>query len=84
MALQFASPKLQDNINIVYSAIEEDARSLKYASDKIALEIIKKNGMALEFVSDILKNDIDTVYIAIAGNPNAIQYASKQLQELLQ
>ena len=68
--LSFASERLQDDYDIVFTAVKVDSLNLEYASDRlrddreIVLRAIKTYGGALDFASDRLQSDCELIKLA--------------------
>jgi hypothetical protein len=86
-ALQYASPKFQNDKEVVLKAVGKSGGSLQYASEElkndkeVVLEAVGQDGWALQYASDTLKNDRDVVLEAVGQDGKLIIYASKKLQE---
>ncbi len=87
MDLELLSPELQDNEEVVLTAINSRGWSLKYASDRlkddkdVVLVAVSKWGYALAFASDRLRDDKDVVMKALEHNGYALAYASPRLRD---
>ena len=85
-ALQFASPSLQDNFQIVMASVKKEWRSLQFASSnmrnnrEIVMEALRGCGSALEFASPELQKDQEVVKEALRGCGSALEFASPELQ----
>jgi hypothetical protein len=89
--LMHAAFDIQDDRNIVLSAIQKNGLALEYASDDLradrdlVLRAISRDGRALQFASPSLQDDKEVVLSAV-GAPDslkqgeALKYASKELQ----
>ena len=77
-----------DNKEVVLTAVKEDGRALKYASERLKddkefiLKAVKQDGRALEFASKNLKNDKEVVLTAVKDHGSALEYASAEIQKL--
>ena len=77
-ALRYASLELQNNIDVVKIAIENNYRALAYASNSIKnnreliLDAVVKNGTILEYASSELQNDKDIVLLAVQQDVAAL------------
>ena len=86
--LQYASPELKADKDVVLTAIKEneDTDALRYASpdlleDKdVVLAAVKQNGNALYYASPELRADKDIVLVAVKQNGYSLQYASLELK----
>ena len=64
-ALQYASPRLQDNAKIVMLALQHDGSALQFASPRLrndyktVLTAVKKDGFALSHASEPLKRNLE-------------------------
>ena len=80
-ALQHASMDLQDDPDVVRSAVTNSASALRYASlslrddETFMLEILAVKGMALEYASKRLQRDYDVVLTAVANDAEALRIA---------
>ena len=72
--LQFASPELRNDREIVLAAVNRDGLALRFASPElqgnreIVLAAVNNEGRALEYVSLELRRDRETVLAAIKQN----------------
>ncbi len=83
-ALEFASPKFQNDRDIVLGAVRGDGRVLRFASDllkndtEIVLAAVQQYGRSLEFASPALRqnspNNFFVLHTAIASDPSAQQF----------
>ena len=84
--LKMASAALQDDPQVVHTAVKFDGDSLQFASTRIrsdkdiAMCAVRQNGMALKHVSNALLDDEELVSAAVAKCGRALQYASERLK----
>ena len=88
-ALQFASPALKDDIEVVEAAVYGDfggRGALKHASSNLqgrrplVLKAVQSEGSALEYASPELRKDRDVVKAAISEDHHAIEHADSIFQ----
>ena len=76
----------RNDSDIVHTAVLQNGRALKYASDKlkgnrvIVHAAVLQNGLALEYASNDLKGDHKIVYAAVSQDGLALKYASGDLK----
>jgi len=84
-SLQYASPELQADKEVVMAAVKNNGFALQYASpelqaDKeVVMAAVTNNGRSL-FYAPELQADKEVVMAAVTNNGNALQYASPELQ----
>ncbi len=84
--LQHLDPKLQDDADIVASALRYDGESLRYASDtlrgdkELVLLAVTQYGLALRHASAALRDDDDLVRQAIVADYRSLLDASERLR----
>ena len=90
LALQFASPRLQNDKQIVLAAVRQNGLALQFASaslqdDKeVVLAAVRQNGFALNSASSKLRQDQEVVLAALQQNNEAYEVASeKALKRIL-
>lgn len=86
-SLEFASPRLQGNFEIVKAAMIQDKNAIEYSdTSSMTIEELKKliaiDGNALKYLNDELKDDEAIALEAIANSDSAsiIKYVSNRLQ----
>ncbi len=88
LALQYASPELQNNQTIVSAALAQNMDAFQFASDTLrasrdlTVKAVQKNGLLLEFTSPELQDAPDVVGEAMKQNVNAFQFASERIRGL--
>lgn len=91
-ALQFASPELKDNKEMVLEAIKQrnwaywvmEFASAELKGDRqVILKAVKQDGRVLRFASPALKGDKEVVLEALHENLDAVRYASSKLKKKL-
>lgn len=86
MALQYASERLQNDPDVVMTAVKQNGRAIQWASDRLKNNFavsccaVTQTGYALQFVSDELRNNKDVVMMAVKQDGRAIQWASDKLK----
>jgi hypothetical protein len=83
--LEFASERLQDDIEIVLLAIKK-SNSLEFASERLknnkeVVLLAIKNGNSFEFASEELKHNKEVVLEAVGINGEALEFASEELKD---
>ena len=83
--LEYISPRLQDNEEIVLAAVK-NGDDIKWASDRIrdneqiAMEAVKKNGFALGYISPRLREKKDIIIAALKQNHNAYESVPESMR----
>jgi hypothetical protein len=72
MALEYVDDSLKSDVEVVKTAFENNASSLKFASNLATLEILKDNGLALEYADDSIKSDINAVKTAFEHDKKSL------------
>ena len=90
--LQYASPELQANREVVMAAVKSKVSELKYASEKLRgdknfmLDVLRRShGEALQYASEALRGDVDVVEAALLSDrrcseSSSLRYAAPSLQ----
>ena len=86
--MEFASGRLQADINLVKQAVKIHGAALQYTTKAIqdnkdvVILAVGNKGLSLQYASDQLKNDFEVVNIACqSDNGKALLLASKELRE---
>ena len=83
--LQFCSPELRDDEEVVKCAVEKNGYSLEFASDRLKADYdvvsiaVYDSGDALSFASEELQADYDIVMTAVENRGEALMFASAEL-----
>ena len=70
LALQYAPPKLRNDLNLVYEAVTQNGLSLQYASEnlrddrEVVIKAVTQNRQAIEYASPELRADREIVIVA--------------------
>ena len=85
--LQFASPIIKNNKNIVLIAVSDrHPISIKYASLQLRDDIqigeivVRKRGTLIRFLSDRLRSDLDIAKLAVSNTWEAFQYICEDIK----
>ena len=85
--LNYASKQLQNDKEVVLTAVKKNGLALDYASNalkdtKVVLAAVKQNGFALSYASLKLKADKDLILAAFKKNKNVfnLNFVMKALQ----
>lgn len=84
--IEFASPELRDDKELILEAVKNDGINLCWASDRlkndkeIVLTAVEYDGKSLEFASDELKDDKEFMMKACKINGYALEFASDRLK----
>ncbi|KAF0981240.1 hypothetical protein FDP41_013028 [Naegleria fowleri] len=82
--LQFASPDLQNDPQVVLTAVQRDGSVLEFASKElkgnfqIVMAAVQQYGEALEFASPDLRNHEQVVLEAVKQNKKALRFATEE------
>jgi len=85
-ALQFASPGLRLNREVVLTAIRRKGVVLRYAHEKLkndpelVFEAVREDPDALQFASDEIRQNKDLVILAARYKPSAVKFAKGGLE----
>ena len=85
--LEYASPALKDDREVVLAACNQNGHALEYASDalkddrEVVFAACNQNGYALRFASDALKDDREVVLAACSQNGDALVCALDTLKD---
>ena len=80
------SVELQNDKSLVLLAINNDADSLKFASDdlkndvEVVMTAVRKNGLTLQYASEALRNDRQVVGAAVSEDEYSLKFASTALK----
>lgn len=82
-ALFYATPKLQNDPDVVLSAVQRDGFAFEYASPAlkknrdVVLSAVQTNGIALRFASPELRSDPDVIHAAVKRDGLALEYVPR-------
>ena len=85
--LEFASPRLRNDVRIITYAVNRNPLSLKFASTRvkniedIVIPALGLNGLALQFASPQIRDNADIVKNVLSRNGFALEFASKRLRD---
>jgi Domain of unknown function (DUF4116) len=85
-ALQFASPALRDDSDLVLAAVRNNGSALEVASNRlqdnrdVVMAAVRQDGLALEFASPRFQGDDEVVLTAIENDPFALEFADERLR----
>ena len=83
--LEYASPELRADRNVVLAAVRQAGLAIAYASPvlqadrEVVLAAVRQNGMALRYASKEQRADCEVVLEAGRQNGKALQFASREL-----
>ncbi len=83
--LEYISPRLKDNEQIVFAAVQ-NGDEIKWASNRIrdneqiAMEAVKKNGFALGYISPRLREKKEIIIAALKQNHDAYEYVPESMR----
>ncbi len=85
-ALQYASPRLKDDPDVVFAAVQSSGKALQFASNRlrndprIVLAAVHEDGTVLEHASKRLRSDPSVVRAAVASDGKALEFASTAIK----
>ena len=84
--LQYASPELRGDRDIVLDIVKQNGRALTWASQElcedpdVVLAAVQQNGMVLDYASSELRGNQEIVLAAVTEYGYSLEYASPELQ----
>ncbi len=87
LAIQYASDRLKDNINVAKELVFGDIEALKFISPRLRdneefmIFAVKNNGSAIMYASDRLKNNYNVVKNAVFKSGSMIEYVSSNYKD---
>lgn len=87
LLLAYMSYELQDDEDVVFSAVEQNHYAMEFASNRLknsvnfATRCILQRGAILEFFSKEIQDNEQIVLIATTNSPFSIQFASERLRD---
>lgn len=87
MALEFATDRLQNDVQLALEAVARDARAIQFVKKKsVICQLVKEHPDALKHVANPWRDDMDVVQMAYNSDPQSLihvfepQVAMKMLQ----